>query len=260
MRSLPTKNYKLTSKRKAFTLMEILIAASIFAGVMIMTTGVLAQSSSFRGKIKATRDTTEVTKKIADMVTRDVRSADSVAKLQIKAGDPIYTFDSGIVLIRISGMATNGYFIKFSSTPASIVPGDAFSVNTADALVIATKDKYKIYLSAGSSTPGGVFYKEYPRLNANGTVYLLTGDDIGHVLRQNVAVPVANEANRISSSNASSIMIMTGFAPDGNATEKGQPYVRFRIMSKTKDYDTLPPSSRSKMEILSTVTVRNFAN
>lgn len=239
--------------------MEILIAASIFAGVMIMTTGVLAQSSSFRGKIKATRETSEVTQKIADMVARDVRSASGVVKITPSSGgfSPVYTYDSGVALIMVRGISCTMMF----NTPTSIVPGDAFDNTMADALVIATGDKYKVYLSAGSSIPGGVFYAEYPRLDANGGVITLTGANLRNVLLRDITdSSTIDESHRISSLNASTIMIMTGFAPNENAAAKVQPYVQFRIMSKTKDYDTLSPNARSKMEVLSTVTVRNFAN
>ena len=82
MKKFTIYNLQFTTRRKAFTLMEILVTAMIFAAIMIIATAVLAQSSTFRIKLSEIRKTSEEARRLADQITRDVRSANSPIKIE----------------------------------------------------------------------------------------------------------------------------------------------------------------------------------
>jgi len=72
---------KCNFKQKGFTLIEILVATTIFALVMVITTGVVSRSSAFNSKLRVQRQIQEEILRIADMITRDIRSANASGKI-----------------------------------------------------------------------------------------------------------------------------------------------------------------------------------
>lgn len=273
MRRLTTYNLQLTTYRKAFTLMEILVAAGIFAVVMVITVGIIGQSSSFRTKIKATREASEETKKISDMITRNVKESDSSGKILLCTNSNCATwieksFKNGIAMI--SGMG-------FGPSP-SYVYGSFQNNNTSNAgllskvqtdpdsllgniLITTTKDKYRVMAGSmpdgSGSTIGGtnkVFYMEFDRIDpATGDVIKLTPVNLADVYGNLIASSISNP-------NLDTKLRFCGFAPDDASTTKQQAYVQFDISSETSGYATKPVNSRAKMEIRSLVTARSFAN
>lgn len=264
MRLPKTNILKPTIKLKAFTLMEILIAASIFAAVMIITTGVLAQSSSSRGKIKAQRDVAEETKKLADLITRNVRESNYPGKVELCTASPcsaplaVKDFKNGLAIIYIGNFVSNtnnpiGGFRNNITPHNGYVVDDSYT-NQGQVLITTDKNKYKVIYA---KVAGGVYYKDFNRIDSSGNVLTLSNANIGTVTGYTTRFP----ENAISNiSNIVTNMYFSGFAPDSTSTTKLQPYVQFFIGSKTNNYDTLPPNSRAESVIRSSVTARSFSN
>lgn len=281
MRLMITYNLQLTTKKKAFTLMEILIAATIFAAVMVLTTGILGQSSSFRGKIRATREVSEETKKLADMITRNVRESNFPGKIELCIGTLATcttfqekTFVNGTAIIHGIGFTTLGNSLYGSfeneSTPASSYNDG--TTNRGQVLVTTTKDKYRVMFASTLKT---VYYQEFPRVDSSGGLITLTAANLASVRGNNATGNVTTLANAIGNySKLATKIYFSGYAPsDDAAAKKQQPYIQFFIRSSTDTravgakngedlsfYNTSPPNSRAMMEIRSSVTVRGFAN
>ena len=254
MNFLKTKNYQLSTKRKAFTLMEILIAASIFAIVMVIATGILGQSSSFRGKIKATREVSEDTKKISDMITRDVREAGYPARITLDSGT--YDFKTGIVMINKNATGDQNWPACFSAPCIATYPtiNSGIGGGGGAVLILASKDSYKIYhFNFGNSSyeTKAIFYKTIPRLSGTGTLVTL---DKSYFTNPD------NTFTKINSNNTEISFSGHGFAPDDTTATKQQPFLRFSITAQTKNYGSLTVNQKALMTIQSEVTARNFAN
>ncbi len=253
---------KIKKFKQGFTLLEVLVATSIFTIIMIMTTATVAQSSSYRTKLKIMREVNEETRRLADMVTRDVRSANQEIKIEAHDDDVTIStrqFKNGIAMLN----ANQNYIINqtclfaLNRDPSTELPGEVLSGNGAQILILGTTDKYKIYFtSTAVANPFGVFYGEHGRLNPDGSVYILTEADISEVL---VLGAGANDNNRISSTQLSVVLAMAGYAPDDTSATASQPYVQFMITAKSPDYNT-DQVRGAKAMIRSSVTSRSYNN
>ena len=267
MKLLTTYNLQLTTRKKAFTLMEVLIAAGIFAIVMVITVGILGQSSTFRSKINAQREASESAKMLADKISRDVRESGFPAKITLcnnKAcsAQQEKVFKSGIAIIKGQGVIDSdarlwGSFVNDSEAVNSFAKKDYGT--QGQILITTTKDKYKVYFSSYIvGVHKAVFYKEYQRLNPGGELVTLTSADIGTTRGKDRFYEVDNLiTNRIKQDVST---FFSGYAPYEDATVKQQPYVQFYLISQTKNYDSLLPNFRAKIEIRSAVTARSFAD
>lgn len=284
--------YQKSNKKSAFTLMELLIAASIFAGVMVIATGVLAQSSTFRGKIKATRETSEQAKQVADMITRDIRSANTEGTINEYSsfGPPptllaSHKFKNGIALLKCnstSGSTGAKCMIIDDTTPTNDPIIDTTnpynSANSAaNAIAIFNKNWVRIYFSdvnpalgvVGGANNGvqgyNLYYEELP-----------AGTPIGifNLPLISLVLPFiggdGNVMNKLSS-NVDLRILFNGFAPGvssgggfGSTPALAQSYINFYILSQsatsTTSYVNLPVNSRARTEIQSSVTARSFGN
>jgi prepilin-type N-terminal cleavage/methylation domain-containing protein len=244
------------AKRKAFTLVEILIAASIFATVMVIATGILGQSTSFRSKIKATRETSDDVKKISDMITRDVMNAK-------ETGQPSsYSYNDHILIIpkilyfpRGIIMGNSTVAIRqplFSLLPTPVYPAETYpsppAGNFANFLIIAMNDRYHIYYNIN----GKACYTDMQRTPFSGVTI--------SVSESYVDPATAGCAQQLNSGNTDVILNFAGFSPQTSFVNQQQPYVQFYIQSKTKNYSTSSPNSRAMTEIRSSVTPRSLPN
>ena len=64
-----------TCDKKGFTLIEILVSTAMFAVLMVMTTSIIIQSVGYQSKLRAIRAASQESRRIADMLTRDIHSA-----------------------------------------------------------------------------------------------------------------------------------------------------------------------------------------
>ncbi|MFA4996189.1 MAG: prepilin-type N-terminal cleavage/methylation domain-containing protein [Patescibacteria group bacterium] len=242
-------NKNLKTKR-GFTLLEILIASALFAMVMLMTTGTIASSSSYQSKLKTMRETGEETRRIADMMTQDIREADGEMVVQGgTASVPVLkSFSTGIALLQFNESVTNSFSFFAFTNPVNLNAADSFS--RADVLVLASKDKYKVYLF--SEKYGKVDYKEFDRFDSSGNVKTLTFTNMQSMSFGAGECPLSTKVDLEA--------YFGGFAPEKNSfsASKQQPFIQFNIKAKTLGYATSNVSSRYQTAIQSMVTSRNY--
>lgn len=251
--------------KKAFTLLEVLIATSVFAIVMVMTTGAISSSSNYQAKIKAMRDVNNSSNKIADSIARDLRSAEGEIKVKANAGASAVTFKNGVALALCDASACT---LKDNTAPA-----DNFGNPDANVLIINTKDSsgnaiWKVYtinnnvVYLTSAEPD--HYLHFTSYDAASKTYaLLLKSTLNSLITNLMSAPGINDdTHALSDSNTTeNSVIFSGFTYVDGGTTRAQSYVSFSVTSKTKNYDILAsrPSERASTTIRSMVTMRNYA-
>ncbi|MDP2337873.1 MAG: prepilin-type N-terminal cleavage/methylation domain-containing protein [Bacteroidota bacterium] len=230
--------------KKAFTLIEILVASTIFAAVMIIVSATVSQGGSYYSKIKTQREASEETRKLADLISRDIRAANSNYSVFITGGPIAFNFKNGLAILTCTGSA-GPCTPKTIYSPALQDPfNDSGKPNV---LVVAISNgNFRVYVSWTVLNRTALYYKKF---------------DSAPTIDQIVAIP--NEAvNQISNRDNNTKVNFGGFCPDDDSNTADpnprQPYVQFFITAKTKDFDLLPVQSRARAEIRSMVTSRSY--
>lgn len=252
---------------KGFTLLEVLIATSIFSLVMVMTTGIISQSSGSQSKIAAIRVVSDESRNLSDTLSRDLRSANGVFKAKDSAGD-VVEFKNGVALVDCHSGATKCKFVN------DVDPTNVYQLSSdypADALIIAQTDNdsgekiFKIY--SNGPTVGTLPYstvslsaqtlKTSDPLVANGW-YI---GDILQLYNADGTLLIGSNASQFSTDNLSETTInFSGYtASDVTKSADVQSYISYFINTKTKDYDNLQPTARAETSLRSMVTVRNYS-
>lgn len=239
------KRYKLKiikissqSRLKAFTLLEILVASSIFAIVMVLAVGIIGQVSIYQGKLKAIQNVSKESRKLANQITEDVRSANSpitVTSVNSEVSDE-NKFKNGLALYNC--LNTNSCSAVNHDSPYynGFLSGTA---NNANVLIAANDKNYKIYWS---SSDGQLYYAKN-----NYTTTIALSEILSEISDKNIAT------NFVS-------INLAGFCPNDGASSTFQPYVDFYITVKTKNYDTLSRNQRYQTNIRSMATSRSYNN
>lgn len=235
--------------RRGFTLMEVLVASSIFAVVMVFVTGAVVASSNYQSKIRIINQTSEESRRLADMITRDVRSANYPIKIKARKGDNStippgppqsllspsteistdFTFKNGIALFSSTFISNN-----LSSNINDIVDMN----NGANMLIISLKDKAKIY----QTSDNGLYYKEIEYQSADHFV-------------DTTNLSIANSDNLISKEKLDVNVRFGGYAPDDGVNAVGQPMIKFYISVGSQNEGTY---NYYKTAIRSAVTSRSY--
>lgn len=240
------KNYK-----RGFTLMEVLVSTAIFAVVMAIATGVIAQGSSYSTKIKKMRETSEDARRLADMLTRDIKSVKSPIKAQYNSsingnciddgelGSSAGTFNSGILIL-------NDAYCSMYGDPGSALDSSSNQYD-GSLIILAGSEKYMIYIYGSDK----IFYSN--------TILIDT------VLNSTMIDEIKNNTNNVISSssiNYKAIIGFGGYAPRIDSvispeTQKMQSIVNFVITVSVKDFIKGPYKGESAT-IRSSVTSRNY--
>ncbi|MDO8443914.1 MAG: prepilin-type N-terminal cleavage/methylation domain-containing protein [bacterium] len=245
------KTDKIIQFKNGFTLLEVLIATSIFAVVMVMTTGVIAQSTSYQTKTKALRDASEETGRISDAIARDLKTASG----SLNVTDATYgvrDYKNGLVLLD-----TDGKLVSLTPSNTSVSLTSASFLGSA--LIINTENYVRFYVSRSNV----IYAKTYTKTDAffaNWWVadgYLQIKSNTGAGILDAITIP----ANKISSSDSETEAGFSGYTATTLPTAaKIQSYVTYFVHARTKDFDTLAPTNRSEAYVRSMVTMRNYSN
>ena len=65
------------SKKSGYTLIEVMLASVIFVMVVSIAVGAYASSAGFQSKASILRETNQGARYVIEMMTKDIRSADS---------------------------------------------------------------------------------------------------------------------------------------------------------------------------------------
>ena len=227
----------LTKKSNGFTLLEVLIATSLFVIVLVITIGTVGFGAGFQGRIALQRRVSDETRRVSDLNTRDVRAVNGTFKFV--EGNKTYTF---------TGWLAEFYCIENCSLKNQLVPSKELtgvnSLEAANALIVSTKDSYKIYLSEGNKnkTPG-IYYKEIVKDNTAETTF--NSIDV---------IAIRKPENLITRENFESSVKFGGLAQATEATNKQQSFIQYLLLSRSKDYDTAKVQEKAKSEFRTTVT------
>lgn len=92
--------------RKAFTLIEVLLATAILATILVMTTATVGQTSTYRGKLIETRKAGEAVRSVAEMLSSDLREKTVPGTLEyidpLTSASTSLTFNGGVAQLYCS--------------------------------------------------------------------------------------------------------------------------------------------------------------
>ena len=220
-------------KQKGFTLLEVLIASAIFASMLVMATGIIAQTSNYQGRLKAMRETSEETRRLADMITRDVRSANKsdnfFQAIPFKNGIAILNKNSELILS------------SYDTSPN-------LSYTSVDLLLLANSNEYIAYCTNIIDGQSYLFRKTY------------TSDFTKANIVNFITTFALSKENAISNKNLNVTLSFAGFtpgfSPDGSVSiDKQQPFIRFKTTAETVE---TTGANHYRTEIDSTVTGRSY--
>ncbi len=225
---------KNTPRLKAFTLLEVLIATSVFVIVMVFALGTVGENVGFQAKLKSTKEVNIEMRRTNDLITRDIRGISQPVKIEL--GDSKEEFSGGLALL----LCTPGCQLKHNLLPS--IPDFPATQEEANTLVLGSKNSYKIYASRDQR----LYFTELPFGGLKDS--LLTNADLVNIFIDN---------NIISSSRIELAVKFSGFSPGKTVKNRQQPYVQMMIESKTKNFDQLSPKSRASAT-LRTLTESRF--
>lgn len=228
-------------KSKGFTLLEVLIATSMFVIVLVITIGTVGFGAGFQGRINQQKRVTDETRKLSDMITRDVQAARG--EISVGQGTDVYNFKSGLAEFA----CIESCLLKNDRVAQADLSGDALN-QPANALVIASENSYKIYLSERNKdkTPA-IYYNEIKRTDVS-----------NNVLYSNEIMSVRSEKYLISSSKVDTTIAFGGLCASDNISPRQQSFVQYYVLSQTKNYSDVAVQNRARAEIRSTATSRSY--
>lgn len=225
-------------KLRGFTLLEVLIASSIFAMIMILVVGIIAQTSSYQSKINNMRSVSEETRRLADQITRDVRAANGSITVKTNPVDAGKTYKNGIALFncdKTSSTCTKAYEV----TPyANFLTSD--STVDANTLVLANGGGYEVYWS-------------YVKTGETKKIYYITGS--GTTVTLMLGVLTGLTADQIISTNETTVNL-AGYGPADVPAIVRQPFVEFYLKSQTPS--STPVNLQYESDLRSMVAGRSY--
>ncbi len=244
--------------RKGFTLIEILIASTIFAVIMLIVTGTFTWASSYNGKLKEMRDTSLSARKAMDIISRDVRQANGKATL--KKGLSRYEM-SEIAFIQFTAADSfvsptinsnpDGYFpswLKYNSS-SGILP-----TNLQNGIVIIQESKKKI-----------IIYRNIPADNPNSNydLFRYEGDiqseiDITTLNPYSTDRTAPNSGWAMLNNPATSLRIEFAGYGAGEDVKTQQPYTQVALRAQSWNYSTLSPAYRAQFDLKTTIETRDY--
>jgi prepilin-type N-terminal cleavage/methylation domain-containing protein len=263
--------------KKAFTLLEILIATTLFSVIMIMTTGIIGQSAGFRSKLQVMREASSASRKLADQITRDVREAHYSGKVLYGPGSngtTEATYPRGIALFACSETSSFSCLPKNYKIPPAADTGDLpsglassdQSNLVANVLLLfgynptSTYKSVKIYVQKYDGTFFLQAISNGDTINVNkvfygdaGYRYWATTDDY---------LISGKSGTKTIGNNIKTVLKFGGFGPqDGQATARPwpDPYVVLGIRA-TNLTTTTAPSEKASTTLRTLIAPRDYGN
>lgn len=250
-------------KRKAFTLLEILIATAIFATAMVLAGGVVAQTVRYQNKINYVRLVANENQRLSDLISNDIKLANTSGMVEAKLAMSYDTYDykNGLALFNCGNECFPVHFRKDATIDDNPSTYSDSNINgyKANTLVIFYTNRDT------NSTDHKIYYfdstdkKIYLYSNTGDTVQLSTAGNPGQNDLDNDTIVSSLKTSLISSADTSDTINFGGFAPEDSSTYYFQPYILFDIYVETLDYSgTAEASVKAKTEIRTSVTGRSY--
>lgn len=256
---------------KGFTLIEILIATSIFAMLMVVTTSTFSWAVAYNGKLKEMRLTSRNGMKIAEDISTEIRLANGSPK-EAKYGSVLYKnytnqdIRSGEVVLlnclalsrRKCGLHSNLDIDNLSDSMKSPVYASDASANS---LLIYQRSKKRIVLYQSVKTKKSP-YKEGTTDDEdlyNYAVYktVFNNDDWPDNFKLSASSNNWGDPEMLNGENVSIRVDFGGFGPVSK-NRLQQPFVGFHLFAASIDYENVQPGFRDSFEIQTTVETREY--
>jgi len=249
---------------KAFTLLELLVATTIFVGVMLMASSAITNSSTYLSRLKAMRVGSDESRRIADILGEDIKKANTEISIKYKKADATTEtnmYKPGIALFycTTSTVVCVPQHSDLSTQSISISNPSEFKANT---LVLGEKDasgtlKYKVYFnnSYDTTTANGMilYYKE----STASTIDLTSASNFYDTANGKISGDKSQSG--LDLSNDLTIKF-GGYAPNSDtlftAANRQQSYVYYNIHVSTVRGTT--NQEIYGLDVLSGITSRNY--
>lgn len=256
------KNIKIS---KAFTLLELLVATTIFVGVMLMASTAITNSSTYLSRLKAMRVGSDESRRIADILGEDIKKANTEISVKYRtiatAAPDTKIYKSGIALFycttTLPAVCTPQHYNLTNQSTKVTNDTDEFKANT---LVLGEKDatgntKYKVYFNnfADTTAIGKILYYS----ESTGSSLDLTA--VGNFYK--IANKISGDKSPSGLDLSNDITIkFGGYAPNSDtlatATNRQQAYVYFNIHVSAVRGTT--NQEIYGLDVLSGITSRNY--
>jgi prepilin-type N-terminal cleavage/methylation domain-containing protein len=260
------------NKKKAFTLLEILIASSIFAITLIIAMSTISWASTYNNRLAEMRKVSLTGRKLIEMISDDIRRANGSVTVK-GLGD---TFVSGELAILCNSGVTDRFgelqhtynlesytlcTFKTNTIDTNIQKNSMYPVHnnstgtvaTSNVLMVVNKSDGKVILYRGledkneeSDHYGDIIRSEIP--------YAETID-----LSENDIDTSIKDKDVINENGIDMFAYFGGFTPKYDDPDKKiHPFIKIDILSKTENYDLLPAQYKSKIDLTTTVETRSY--
>ncbi len=274
--------------KKAFSLIELLIASTIFALIMVVVTATFGLSSSYSGKLIQMRRVSQQSRETIDMLSRDIRQANGSIDMVVKAGDTSVkvgeitllncTGDSSgfnpymtknCVLNSSSGITESTLYVNrlesVVGSPSEYVYTSSRTANNANALLILRRnhDKAIMYRALKNNLEDPDANYRLVRKEIDININLINLDNnFGNPYENNNYKDIDDPINSWAVAGEKSVstkVCFSGYAPGKNLLlKKQQPYVEIWARMQTWDYETSAKTSRYQNDSQTTVETRDY--
>lgn len=248
--------------KKAFTLLEILIATTIFSSVMIMTTGVVGQSTGYQAKLHANRGVYEESRRITEQISDDLRAANASGEIDFDDDNngttTLFDYKNGVAVFDCD------YTSYLCNQVNHVSPADFNdSASSGNTILIFSQGSdgqknMKVYFSAQSapSLNSKIYYREYKNISEPVSVaQVISTSNLGitGIIKDQYIFSGPDD------SEIDSKVSFSGYAPCNIATFSEQPYVDYKVDVQTRGAD-LRASEKASTEIRTMITLRSFGS
>jgi len=224
-------------QKNGFTLIEVLIASTIFAMVMVIVASTLSWASTYNLKLNEMRIVGQDARKIMNMISDDIRQANGSASIKID-----FT-DENIGELAIINCSNPAFCSLRKNYQSNILPDIDLNLNYNNALLITDLRDEK-----------AILYYEYDNNIVRNELSL---SDIASDFYNIIPSLSAIEDYYINSQGAD---VTLGFAGHTSLihNRENQPFINIKLLAETEEYDNLTSSYRSKIELQTMITSREY--
>ena len=252
---------------------ELLVAAAIFALIMIMVVGTFSWAAGYNSKLKSVRQIGNSGRKIMSDLSRDIRLANGKIIIgTIEYGEIV------IINCNLYNKDPAGCLIAQNSTnpdeaiPISSNPGNLDDTNP-NALIIVNQSQKKLILYRDikfeSSTNYDLFRKEVsftsdvPKIDpvwSDPFNAVYNGTDLDNLLPN---WTILNDVNSMTAAKTSVKVGFGGYAPAkfdsvSKTPRKQQPFCEIKLRVQSRDYDPLAVKNNAYLNLQTIVETRDY--
>ncbi len=223
--------------QKGFTLIEVLIASTIFAMIMVMAVGIFSWASAYNSKLREMRKTGQDSREIMNMISDDIRQANGSATLK-----------NGFNNVTIGELA-----ILKCDSPVNCSVIESYQTTKDDSVDLGDTERNNALVIVDKKNNVVVMYSEID-----------SGDVVRKAVDYNPELDLINFAASIEQSivNSSGVDVFLGFAgyaPKRNVQDRdAQPHIKIKILAQTEDYTNIEKTFRTELNLETTVTSREY--